>query len=230
MAKKKKPQTVKNTEFARIPFNSLTGFAVSTPAPPQQAQASDRATEKSAERYGSFVEEMAFLDVKRLNPSAADEDEDSRASPSSQIKPPRVAEPQDEEEEFLQALGELEVRFSDQFPDADRSPVAPARRMKQLKQGKLTPQASLDLHGLLRTAVAEKLRFFLQNAQHQGWSTLLVITGKGLHSEGGEPVLRQEAERFLAGEGRKWVAEWGRASKQYGGDGALVLFLRKRPC
>jgi DNA-nicking Smr family endonuclease len=229
MARKKKPQRVKNIEFVSSPFNSLTGFAVSAPVPSQEVTPPAPVVEGQAELHSSFVEEMAFLDVKRLNPSAADEEEDFLESRSSQNKPLQVAEPQDEEE-FLQALGELEVRFSDQFPDADRSPAASARRMKQLKQGKLTPQASLDLHGLLRTAVAGKMRFFLQKAQHQGWSTLLVITGKGLHSEGGEPVLRQEAELFLAGEGHKWVAEWGRASKQYGGDGALVLFLRKRPC
>ena len=228
MAKKKKPQAVKNKEFGSSPFNTLTGFAASEPAQQQEFSQPAPVVEKSAEVYGTFADEMALLDVKPLDSSA--EDDDSLESQPPLVKPPQITKPQDDEEEFLQALGELDVRFSDQFPETDQPPAASARRMKQLKQGKLIPEASLDLHGLQRTEVADKLRFFLQDAQHQGWLTLLVITGKGLHSEGGEPVLRQEAERFLGGEGRKSVAEWGRASKQYGGDGALVLFLRKGLC
>ena len=134
-----------------------------------------------------------------------------------------------EEDQFLQAMGQLQVDFTDSLPEEESPPSASARRMKQLKQGRLSPEASLDLHGLTRTDVADKLRFFLQDSLLQGYQTLLVITGRGLHSTGGEPVLRVEVERFLAGEGHKWVAEWGRATKQYGGAGALILFLRSRP-
>lgn len=226
MAKKKLPQAVKPKEFGRSPFNPLKGFAVSEPSPAQKVEQTVPA-EKVEEIYGSFAEEMAMLDVKRLDSSAEEDDSADLESQSPLRQQPQPAAPQNEEEEFLLAVGELEVRFSDQVPAVDQPPAASARRMKQLKQGKLIPEASLDLHGLLRTAVEEKLRFFLQDAQHHGWLTLLVITGKGLHSEGGEPVLRNAAERFLATEGRKAVAEWGRAPKQYGGDGALVLFLRK---
>ena len=229
MAKKQKPQAAKDIQFSRDPFNSLKGFAASELE--KQAQIDAEAIAPVApvpvEVYGSFADEMAILGVERIDPS--DSDFDESLSASEPVAPPvsPSVKPQTDEDEFLQALGQLDVRFSEQFPDEAQPPAASARRMKQLKQGKLTPQASLDLHGLQRTEVAEKLQFFLENSQHQGWSTLLVITGKGLHSEGGEPVLRNEAERFLAGAGRKSVAEWGRAPKQYGGDGALVLFLRK---
>ncbi|MCD6581475.1 MAG: Smr/MutS family protein, partial [Desulfuromusa sp.] len=133
-----------------------------------------------------------------------------------------------DKELFLTAMGNLPVRFKDHLPENNLQPLAVPRRMKQLKQAKLTPDASLDLHGCQRTEVEEKLRYFLQNAQHKDWQTLLVITGKGLHSDAGKPILRDAAELFLSGEGRKIVAEWGRATKQYGGDGALIVFLRKK--
>lgn len=229
MAKKKKPQAIPPKVFDRNPFNSLTGFAVSTPPPQPRVDLPPPIEKKMAEKQADFAAEMALLDVQRLN-SSAEEEDDLLESQPAQIQPVQVSAAPSDEELFLQALGELEVRFCDQFPDEDLPPAASARRMKQLKQGKLSPQVTLDLHGLTRVAVAEKLRFFLQDAQYQGFSTLLVITGKGLNSASGEPVLRHEAERFLAGEeGAKLVAEWGRAPKEYGGDGALVLFLRKLP-
>lgn len=227
MAKKKKPQAAQPKAFGSNPFNSLTGFAVSAAPTQQKVQMMPPVEAKPIEKPTDFAEEMALMDVQRLDLADEEGDELLQGQPSSQQAPLNLP-PQSDEEEFLQALGELDVRFSDQFPHEEAPPTASARRMKQLKQGKLIPQASLDLHGLTRADVAEKLNFFLQDAQYQGWSTLLVITGKGLNSESGEPVLRNEVERFLAGaEGSKLVVEWGRAPKEYGGDGALVLFLRK---
>ena len=222
MAKKKKPLPVKHKKFDSDPFNSLKGFAVSEPRPQLDKRVSKPAVEKTAEVYGSFADEMAMLGVERLNSS----EEELEVRPEEHVLPQEELS-LSEDHEFLQALGTLDVSFFDRFSDEELPPTASARRMKQLRQGKLIPEASLDLHGLSRVDVAEKLHFYLQDAQFQGWSTVLVVTGKGLHSAGGEPVLRNEAERFLAEEGGKLVAEWGRAPKQYGGDGALVLFLRK---
>ncbi len=225
MAKKKKPTKSKKQEFNRSPFSNLKGFAVSGEEV-EKAQKSSSSDEEKQETYISFADEMTQLGVERINPpdygDLAPREEMSTPEPIPQ------AAGQSEEEQFLRAMGELQVNFSDKLPEEDGTPVASAGRMKQLKQGKLSPEANLDLHGLMRTDVAEKLGFFLQDAERQGWQTLLVITGRGLHSVDGEPVLRKEAERYLAAEGRKWVAEWSRAPKQYGGDGALVLFLRKR--
>lgn len=57
--------------------------------------------------------------------------------------------------------------------------------------------------------------------------TLLVITGRGLHSEDGEPVVRFETESYLS-RCSAMVAEWGRAPKDYGGEGAIFIFLKKQ--
>ena len=133
-----------------------------------------------------------------------------------------------EEAVFLAAMGDLKVTFADSFVTENPRPTAMAKRIKQVKQGRLTPDASLDLHGLQRVDVVEKLQYFLQNAQHHGWKTLLVITGKGLHSEDGESVLRNEVERYLSAAGKQQIVEWSRAPRQYGGDGALILFLAQK--
>ncbi|WP_303720753.1 Smr/MutS family protein [Malonomonas rubra] len=223
MAKKKKPAMPKNKEFHSSPFSDLRGFAVS--GGQQDEKPKQKPAEKKAEDPVSFAEEMEALGVERLSPCIEKSSElVGLRENSTDIR--RAAE-QNEEEQFLQAMGELQVKFSDSYAEEGSPPEAAPRRMKQLKKGKLVPEATLDLHGFTRDDVVAKLQFFLQNAQRQGWRTLLVITGRGLNSIDGEPVLRIEAERFLQNEGRQSVAEWARAPKQYGGDGALVLFLRE---
>jgi len=225
MAKKKKVSKAKKYDFNNDPFNNLKGFVAS--GLEQKKQQSSPPEQSRREVIGSFADEMEMLGVRQLDKDIDLEEE----TPDSFLPVDNIVEKskgQTDEELFLTAMGDLPVQFKDHLPESDPQPLAVPRRMKQLKQGKLTPDASLDLHGCQRTEVEEKLRYFLKNAQHQGWLTLLVITGKGLHSDAGKPVLRDAAEQFFSGEGKKLIAEWGRATKQYGGDGALILFLRKK--
>jgi DNA-nicking Smr family endonuclease len=39
-------------------------------------------------------------------------------------------------------------------------------------------------------------------------------------------VLRDEAEKILEEHRKTLIAEWGRAPRQYGGEGALVIFMK----
>ena len=223
MSKKKRSEKSAPDSYKSNPFKQLKGFAVSdfedelsSPPPP--------AAEPVVEKARSFAEEMDFLGVDPLGDGdealSVKSPELSDANDESQT----AAEPRDKEL-FLESLGQLDVRFSDQLPQ--RTPLATPRRLKQLKQGRITPDASLDLHGLQRHQVREKLLHFLQNAAYQQWQAVLVVTGRGLHSSDGEPVLRNEAEKILASEDHSLIAEWGRAPRQYGGEGALVIFLKK---
>lgn len=225
MAKKKKQSKSKKHDFNNDPFSNLKGFAVSALEQKEQQPFSPEPVKR--EVIGSFSEEMEKLGIRQLNKDSDLEEEmqDCLLPTDNVVEKPKG---QTDEELFLTAMGDLRVNFKEQLPEDDSQPLAVPRRMKQLKRGKLTPDASLDLHGCQRAEVEEKLRNFLKNAQHQGWQTLLVITGKGLHSDTGKPILRDAVEQFFSGEGRKLVAEWGRATKQYGGDGAFILFLRKK--
>ena len=229
MAKKKKTAKSKNHEFNSAPFNHLKGFVASNPENNEQREEKEVSSEqpRHQEGSGSFADEMGMLGVKRLNQAAAVEVEESAyLMPGDDI----VEKDKDKTDKdlFLTAMGELTVTFEDSYAEETPHLSAKPKRIKQLKQGKLIPDASLDLHGFQRAEVVEKIINFLQNARHNGWQTLLVITGKGLHSETGEPALRNEVERYLSGEGRKQVVEWSRAPRQYGGDGALVLFLPQK--
>ncbi len=221
MSKKKRTEKSSPASYNNNPFNQLKGFAASGSeeelplAPVVEAI-------PVVEKERTFADEMDFLGVDPLDPAA----EITRECPSvvTVILDDLTLE-QSDENLFLESLGQLDVRFSDHAPQKIK-PAAP-RRLKQLKQGRLTPDASLDLHGLQRHQVAGKIKYFLQNATYHQWQTVLIVTGRGLHSPDGEPVLRDEAEKVLATAGNPLIAEWGRAPRQYGGEGALVVFLKK---
>ena len=224
MAKKKKNSKTRKNEFNSNPFKHLKGFAFS---PTGKDEDTIPVIQPGPETPKSFSAEMEMLGVQRLEQNENLEEEQIESFLSAEEAIPESADPSDEEL-FLAALGELSVNFQDQFPEENISPQAEPRRMKQLKLGRVSPDAFLDLHGCKRVDVAAKVSHFLNNSYHHGHLTVVIITGKGLHSEGGVAVLRDETEQFLATQCASLVSEWGRAPKQYGGNGALVVFLRKQ--
>jgi DNA-nicking Smr family endonuclease len=225
---RKKSQGCK--EFQNNPFKALKGVA----APSQDAGQSPLSRKGPEEKIPDqkcindvdlFAREMDLLGVNR---QAVDGDEKTPAAAppdacASEDKPP---EPATDEELFLTALGSMDAVFQDEIPLEEKTAAAP-RRMKLLRQGRLVPEASLDLHGLSREEAREKTRYFLEDSVYQGCKTVLVITGRGKGSADG-PVLRSDMQRYLADEARAWVAEWAPAPGRYGGEGALVVFLKTR--
>lgn len=221
MKDKKDRKQDKTTQMRNDPFKDLKGFCVSAPEPPPPAKTSPLFRSVAHDEPVAFSEEMARIGVRKLK---VPEREAPRPTVPPVEEPPPV--PVGDADLFVAALGQLDTVFSDRFPEEDEAvPTASPRRMKLLDRGKLMPEATLDLHGLSRDEALERVGHFLANAAYHGRKTLLIVTGKGLRSEG-EPVLRAAVERYLAGEGRTRVAEWGRAPRQFGGDGALAVFLK----
>lgn len=237
MAKKPNPES----SFGQNPFKQLKGFAVSSSAqaghggaantPKRPAAQADKspavkpgAAPLAADAEPSFVEEMRRLGVspqaeaELAPPAEADSQPESRA-------PAADTGPATEEQLFIRALGRLETIFHDDYDLKQSPPTASPRRMKQLRQGTLQPQARLDLHGVTRDQVRARVRFFLEDAAYHQNKVVLIITGWGKNSSG-EPVVRMEVERYLALDAKAWVVEWARAPQHLGGEGALVVFLK----
>lgn len=84
--------------------------------------------------------------------------------------------------------------------------------------------AVLDLHGLTAAAALESLRDFFRTASDRGLDKVLVIHGKGLHSEEG-PVLGKTVRRFL--ETSPLAGRNGPADRRSGGSGAVWVLIRK---
>lgn len=217
-------------DISQNPFKSLKGFCVSTPEssrPQEEKKLSAPPPKREPDDFTVFAEEMTRLGLPAPKRETGEAERKRAAAPAS---PPSSSppSPRTDRELFLSALGGLDTIFSDEIPPENEEAVrAEPRRMRQVRQGRLAPEGELDLHGLTRVEARARVLFFLENAVHHGIRTVLLVTGRGLGSTG-EPVLRAEVERLLAGEGRRWVSEWGKAPRQYGGEGALVVFLRGR--
>jgi len=211
----------RNKPIQQNPFTGLKGFCVSTPAeksPAKQAKppAAPPANEDETEL---FAAEMARLGVDRRETEA--EAPAGEETGGASVSPPF---PPSDRELFLDALKGMDTVFADELPPPEE-PLPSPRRMKLLRQGRLVPEATLDLHGLTRDEARQRVRYFLDDSLYQGLKTVLIVTGRGKGS-GGEPVLRAEVERYLNHEAGAWVHEWGRAPRRYGGEGALAVFLK----
>jgi len=81
----------------------------------------------------------------------------------------------------------------------------------------------LDLHGLDQETALTALSAFIAQCHHAGLAKVLIIHGKGLHSENGRAVLREAVQRALTKDNR--VAFWGAAGQREGGHGASWAWL-----
>lgn len=148
---------------------------------------------------------------------------------------------------------EPDARRPSRLPKAEPRAVSPAvkpapplqrfekKRLRRIASGQMKIEARLDLHGSRQSEAHQKLRTFLQRAVSKGYSTVLVVTGKG-----GSPV--NQANDFSDPFGREqrgvlrrmvplWleepdlsaiVASFTTAAIQHGGEGALYIHLRRK--
>jgi DNA-nicking Smr family endonuclease len=86
---------------------------------------------------------------------------------------------------------------------------------------------TLDLHGLSVKEAIEEVRAFLSVSFHSGRPAVRIIYGKGLGSPGGRGVLREIIPRWCTKEGSIWVEGFQREIDEKGGDGSLIVFLKK---
>ena len=138
----------------------------------------------------------------------------------------------DETAEQEAAAPEPEVEFStlleaslkqNRLPRHAPKPISMKKRLKRYPP----PEADLDLHGFTAIGAQIKTRTFISSAHAQGFFTLRIISGKGLHSEDG-PVLPHVVEDLLKEMKKentvlsyKW--EGGKRSKF----GAVLVYLKR---
>lgn len=215
MSRKKPEKGFRNNPFKKLPGISVAR-SVDSPKQKQQVDSVPDVVE------ADFYTQMSQLGVTPLEPGSAPGPVKPSAEPTEL---PVLEVPAKQEELFLQALGSLDVRFQDELPDPP-PPARQPRRMRQLRQGRLPIDARLDLHGLTRIEALGKVGHFLDNAWFHQLRTVLIVTGKGAHSTDG-PVLRTSLEAYLQANSHPAVVEWGRAPREHGGEGVLVVFLRR---
>lgn len=114
-------------------------------------------------------------------------------------------------------------------------PLAPLgrRERQRLTRGRSSVEDRLDLHGLTLERAFPRLRTFLEKAQAQNASLVLVITGKGSATaeRAGEErgVLRRQVPMWLAlPELRPLVIGFEEAARTHGGAGAFYVRIRRQ--
>lgn len=100
---------------------------------------------------------------------------------------------------------------------------------RRTRQGRLTPDRSIDLHGLTVSAAHAALADAVERASTDGARTLLVVTGKGGGTGEGRGILRASLAHWLdTPRLRPYIAALRTAHPRHGGTGAWYVILRRR--
>ncbi|TVR85675.1 MAG: hypothetical protein EA428_15390 [Spirochaetaceae bacterium] len=111
-------------------------------------------------------------------------------------------------------------------PKAEDPAEAELRRHEQnLAKRRLPIDDELDLHGCTVEEAITRTRRFIETSQARGLRKVLVIHGKGNHSNG-TSLLRAPVRSLLAS--HPGVGETGTPGRDNGGDGAVWAILRYR--
>ncbi|SIN91723.1 DNA-nicking endonuclease, Smr domain [Sulfurivirga caldicuralii] len=163
----------------------------------------------------------AMADVAPLKQPARVTPQTPRPRPRRKVQPPI------EDDMPLQHLPEADPLKAWETPSGhvfwQRSSLRP-QEVRRLKRGDFSKAWRIDLHGLTRDDAAHALRQFVVQAHHAGARHLLIITGKGYRSEGGESIVRKVAQQTL--QQLQQVLAYTSAQPADGGTGALYVFLR----
>jgi DNA-nicking Smr family endonuclease len=147
-------------------------------------------------------------------------------------RPPMEIRPQDDEADALRALqhfmghGDVEIEQTAEY--IERA-VQPRGRLylDDLRSGRFSVQAWLDLHGMNQQEARFALDEFILAAVRASLTCVRVIHGRGRHSHKHEPVLKGSIQRWLCARrlGRHVVA-YTSARLCDGGGGAVYILLR----
>ena len=110
---------------------------------------------------------------------------------------------------------------------------------KDLKKGRIKIDRRLDLHGHTILDAYEKFRYEVVKLYNKNKRCMLVITGKGVHLKRKDG--NEENPKLFYGKIKKSIIEWIKedqfknyiltyqdAGFDYGGDGALFVYLRRK--
>lgn len=120
------------------------------------------------------------------------------------------------------------------WPDREEPRLAAApgvsdSQILALGRGDPEPEETIDLHGLRRDSGGRVLADRIASARARGLRCLVVVHGRGQRSGTGEAVLRDAVPGWLTkSECAKHLLGFAPAPNRHGGEGAMLVLLRKR--
>ncbi len=97
-------------------------------------------------------------------------------------------------------------------------------RVKRRNFRKMKIQETVDLHGFNIASAKVELEDFILRCKRKRIEKVLIIHGKGLHSEGGNAVLRTAVKNWLMTS--SYIGEIGHPSEKEGGCGATWAIIK----
>ena len=150
-----------------------------------------------------------------------------------QNRPPVEIQPQDDEREALRALEAFmhnEEIAAELLPGYIEGAVHAKDRLylDDLRSGRFSVQAWLDLHGMNRQEARFALDEFILASVRTSLSCVRVIHGRGRHSHKQRSILKDSIQQWLCSRrlGRHVIA-YTSARRYDGGDGAVYILLRR---
>ena len=140
----------------------------------------------------------------------------------------------DDEEVLNELQGMIDGTVPLDFTDSDefvegRAADCSRLDLAKLRRGELSVQAEVDLHGMGREEARAAVEEFFSSCLARGFRCVNVICGRGLHSEGGKPVLKDLLVRWFArGRMSYNILAFSSAKRHDGGVGAIYVLLRRR--
>ena len=148
-------------------------------------------------------------------------------------RPPVEIQAQDEEQDALRALeqflreGNVDIEHTAEYIEGS---VHPHGRLylDDLRSGRFSVQAHLDLHGLNLQDARFILEEFLFESVRAGFRCVRVIHGRGKHSHKHHSVLKENVQRWLCTRRMsRHVIAYTSARRCDGGGGSVYVLLRK---
>jgi DNA-nicking Smr family endonuclease len=119
----------------------------------------------------------------------------------------------------------FKVRREDEFVEAWRSEGSNKVVLRLSSKG-FVPEATLDLHGERAARVSDVVANFVRLHHRRGARHMLIIVGKGLHSEDGVGVLLPALiDALVQGLAAPLVRAFASAHAVHGGTGAVAVLL-----
>jgi len=132
----------------------------------------------------------------------------------------------DDKLEFLEALGNIDEKAK--CLDNDSYQIKKISIFRKLpKFSNIKIDSTIDLHLKTKKEAESEISHFIGQCVASGDKYILIIHGKGLHSEE-KGVLKTFVKQLLESKFENVIDWYGKATKEFGGSGAVIVKLKSR--
>jgi DNA-nicking Smr family endonuclease len=223
---------MKNKDGFNKPFDALKGFSLKKK--PSQNKLPKHIKEKSSNVSDEMEIEMfehSFSGITRLKTNRVEPEPVNIETVLDSIRKSIASEHDlvvQKLTKLVEGKSKFDIRQTGEYVEGSVATLEPST-IEKLKNGTISIQASIDLHGMISDMAKDKVTTFIKNSYSFGYRCILIIHGRGLKSQEG-PILKNNILIWLtSGAISRYVLAFCSARPCDGGTGAVYVLLKKRP-